>query len=100
MFSSFRSWWRRRCCPPLDHLQFIVYTRQGCHLCDIAWQVLAAEQRRYRFQLSALDVDTDPVLAERYGQEVPVVAVDGRVRFRGAVNRVLLTRLLRAEVEK
>jgi hypothetical protein len=28
---------------------------------------------------------------------VPVVVLNGRVRFRGGVNRVLLTRLLHAE---
>jgi len=41
----------------------------------------------------------DPALAERYGLTVPVVAVDGKVRFKGVVNPVLLERLLAAQRE-
>jgi hypothetical protein len=47
--------------------------------------------------LTAVDVDNDPELAERYGLEVPVVRVNGEVRFRGRVNAVLLRRILKAE---
>ena len=36
-------------------------------------------------------------LVALYGEQVPVVTVDGKVRFRGGVNRVLLQRLLEAE---
>lgn len=73
-----------------------LYTRAGCHLCDDAHEELLRAARRYPLELRVIDVDRDPALAERYGLEVPVVAIDGRVRFRGRVNRVLLERLLRA----
>lgn len=86
------SWWRRG---RLDHLHFVVYTRRGCHLCEVAWEQLRRARRRHGFRLEAVDVDTDPDLAARYGSCVPVVTVDGRVRFRGRVNPVLLRRLLR-----
>jgi glutaredoxin len=86
------SWWRR---PRLGHLRVVVYTRRGCHLCAAAWRQLRRAQRRHGFRLEAVDVDTDPELAARYGTSVPVVTVNGRVRFRGAVNPVLLARLLR-----
>ena len=88
------SWWRR---PRLGHLHVVVYTRRGCHLCDVAWRQLRRAQRRHGFRLEAVDVDTDPELAARHGTSVPVVTVNGRVRFRGAVNPVLLARLLRGE---
>jgi hypothetical protein len=74
-----------------------LYTRRGCHLCEDAWDCLRREQQRYRFRLTVVDVDTDAGLAERFGKEVPVVTLSGKVRFRGAVNPVLLIRLLRAE---
>jgi glutaredoxin len=74
----------------------VMYTRAGCHLCEEAWELLTREQERFGFRLREVDVDTDTRLAELYGQEVPVVAVDGEVRFRGAVNAVLLRRLLRS----
>lgn len=86
------SWWPRR---RLDHLHFVLYTRRGCHLCEAAWGQLRRARRRYGFRLEAVDVDRDPELAARYGTCVPVVTVNGRVRFRGAVNPVLLRRRLR-----
>lgn len=89
--------WRRRAAPPLGHLHVVLYTRQGCHLCEEAWQCLQQEQQRYQFALEAIDVDPDPELAARYGDVVPVVTVNGEVRFRGGINHVLLTRLLRAK---
>ncbi len=72
----------------------IMYTRQGCHLCEQAWQQLEQAQERYHFALSQVDVDQNEQLVREYGACVPVVVVNGRVRFRGIVNPVLLRRLL------
>lgn len=71
-----------------------MYTRQGCHLCEQAWQQLERSQKRYGFSLRQVEIDGDPQLVRDYGECVPVVTIDGKVRFRGAVNRVLLERLL------
>jgi hypothetical protein len=74
-----------------------MFTRKGCHLCETAWQSLKARQLVHGFRLDAVDVDGDPALAARYGDEVPVVTVDGKVRFRGQVSELLLDRLLNAK---
>jgi glutaredoxin len=71
-----------------------LYTRRGCHLCDEAWEKLERARERHGFALEAIDVDSDAELAAKYGMEVPVVTVNGTVRFRGGVNAVLLERLL------
>jgi glutaredoxin len=91
---SWLFFWRKR---NLDHLQVQMFTRTGCHLCDEAWQILEAARQRHGFALQAVDVDADPELVAQYANCVPVVLIDGKVRFRGRINRVLLTRLLRAE---
>jgi glutaredoxin len=78
-------------------LRVVLYTRQGCHLCDDAHQVLEEARQRHGFGLETVDIDTAPELASRYGEQVPVVLVNGKLRFRGGVNRVLLERLLVAE---
>ena len=96
LWSRLASWWHGRR-PRLGHLNVVMYTRRGCHLCEAAWGRLEAAQRRYGFGLTAQDVDADPALAVAHGDCVPVVTVNGKVRFRGAVNPVLLERLLRAE---
>jgi glutaredoxin len=77
----------------------VMYTRQGCHLCEQAWEVLQRAARRHRLSLRQVDVDSDPALVEQHGEHVPVVAIDGRVRFRGIVNAVLLERILRKDDE-
>ena len=54
-------------------------------------------QRRYGFAIDLVDIDHDPDLVAKYNTEVPVVTVNGKVRFRGVVNPELLERLLVAE---
>jgi hypothetical protein len=43
-----------------------------------------------------VDIDGDPVLRDRYNECVPVVEIDGKERFRGRVNSVLLRRIVAA----
>ena len=66
-------------------------------MCQSAWTELLEAQKRHGFALSAVDVDDDPNLAARFGEEVPVITLNGKVRFRGGLNRALLIRLIRAE---
>jgi glutaredoxin len=89
------SFWRKRR-PPLSGWRVVMYTRAGCHLCDDAWSLLEAARQRYGFTLTKTDVDADVELAASFGLEVPVVEVNGKIRFRGTVNAVLLRRLFDA----
>ncbi len=68
----------------------ILYTRPGCHLCEDAEKLL----RRYGLIPRLVNIDTDPELTNRYNLTIPVVEIDGKERFRGVVNEVLLRRLL------
>jgi glutaredoxin len=68
----------------------VLYTRSGCHLCEEARRLLAD----FGMTPQCVDVDADPELRERFDTCVPVVEIDGRVRFRGRVEPVLLRRLL------
>jgi len=71
-------------------MQVVLYTRQGCHLCDDALALL----ERHGLRPSLVDIDVDPELRARYDHCVPVVEIDGRERFRGRVDELLLRRLL------
>jgi glutaredoxin len=68
----------------------ILYTRQGCHLCDEAREILV----RHGLTPVSVDIDADPELVAKYTECVPVIVIDGHERFRGRVNEVLLRRLL------
>jgi glutaredoxin len=56
--------------------EVVVYTRRGCGLCRRAEELVRREARGA--VVSTVDIDTDPVLVERYTVRVPVVTVDGR----------------------
>ncbi len=75
-----------------------LYTRVGCHLCDVVKDVLDQVRAERPFDLTTIDVDTDPELVRLYGEEVPVVAIDGRKAFKYRVDPAALReRLDRAE---
>ncbi len=88
----FARWFRRA--RPRPDLVFSLFTRQGCHLCEVAEVLLTKAQKRHQFQLETKDVDRSPEWVAEYGACVPVVLVNGKVRFRGQVNEVLLQRIL------
>jgi glutaredoxin len=71
--------------------EVVLYTRAGCHLCDDAKVMLIG----HGLTVQSVDIDSDPALIKAYGECIPVVVVDGRERFRGRVDPVLLRRLLR-----
>lgn len=73
--------------------EVVLYTRQGCCLCDDAHALLL----RFGITPRMVDIDHDPALREKFTTCVPVVEIDGKVRFRGRVNEVLLRRLLHPE---
>jgi len=77
-------------------LHVLVYTRKSCPLCDHALELLQRYQVQYGFTIETKDVDESEQLVHDYGNCVPVVAINGKVRFRGQVNEVLLRRLLEA----
>jgi glutaredoxin len=89
-----RSWLMTK---PRRLIKVDFYTRNGCCLCDEALHLIETAGKRYPIELSLIDVDQDPALCKQHGNCVPVVAVNGRVRFHGRVNQVLLERLFHAE---
>ena len=60
----------------------VVYSRQGCHLCDVVKEALARVQSRAEFQWREVDIDLDPELRQKYNDQVPVVFIDGRKAFK------------------
>ena len=53
-------------------------TRPGCHLCEVAREVVARVCADLGETWEELDMDADPALAARYAEEIPVTLVDGR----------------------
>jgi hypothetical protein len=98
--ASLFAWLKRKWTRPRAPIAVHLYTRQGCHLCTAAREQIARIHERYPLTFTQTDVDTDADLAARFGAWVPVLVVNGKVRFRGTVNPVLLERLFRAEARR
>ena len=81
--------------PSIARMTVTLYTRPQCCCCGSAREVLEAYQESHGFQFEEVDA-SDPSFEPLIGPTVPVIAVDGKVRFRGEVNRVLFERLLQA----
>jgi glutaredoxin len=58
-----------------------LYGKPGCHLCDDARQVVAGVRAQRAFELEEIDITVDPRLEARYGERIPVVAVNGEEAF-------------------
>jgi hypothetical protein len=55
-------------------------SRSGCHLCEEMRAVVVPLVQRLGGSLETVDVDSDPALAARWGNEIPVLLdAEGRV---------------------
>ena len=74
----------------------VVYSRKGCHLCDVVKETLIQIQGEAQFQWREVDIDTDPELRRKYNDEVPVVFIDGRKAFKYRMDAPQFLRVLAA----
>jgi coenzyme F420-reducing hydrogenase beta subunit len=58
-----------------------LFGKPGCHLCDDARAAVRDVLAGRDVGLREVDVTLDPVLERRYGERIPVVAVDGEELF-------------------
>lgn len=75
-------------------MELTLYTRAGCHLCEEAKAQLEPLLREFGLALREVDVDTDPELVVRFGQELPVIFLDGRKVAKYRLNVEQFRRLL------
>jgi hypothetical protein len=75
----------------------VVYTKEGCHLCEHVILELQKLQREQSFDLGTQDIAADAGLFERYKDVIPIVEIDGKIRLGGSAlaNRSTLEDVLR-----
>ena len=62
--------------------EVVVYSRKGCHLCEIVKESLEKLQRQAGFTWREIDVNSDDELRRQFTDEVPVVFINGRKAFK------------------
>ena len=76
-------------------MRVVLYSRAGCHLCDVAREALLAERATTPFDLVEVDVAGDDELEREYGIRIPVVEIDGEERFEYEVDAAELAPIVR-----
>jgi glutaredoxin len=54
-----------------------IFSRHGCHLCEVAEATLADLKKELDFEIEVNFIDGDVELEKLYGNEVPVIHIDG-----------------------
>ena len=78
-------------------LTLTLYSRADCCLCEEMKAVLAQVQENIPFTLEQIDISTDPELESRFGQEIPVLFVNGHKAFKYRLTAGELRRRLARE---
>ena len=72
-----------------------VYSKPGCHLCEEAIRVLTDLQAQTPFTLEEINIQDDPALFAEYGEQIPVVLLNGERLFEYTVDEDRLRQKLR-----
>ena len=75
-------------------MQVTLFSRPGCHLCDVARGALLTQRDRTPFDLVEVDVSTEDALELEYGIRIPVVLIDGVEAFEIEVDAERLRELV------
>ena len=70
-------WVTEHASPSDETARVVVLTRQGCHLCEQAIEVVAAVCAESGDSYATRDVDAEPELVQLYNDHLPVIFVDG-----------------------
>jgi glutaredoxin len=75
----------------------LLYSKPGCHLCQEMKAVVLKVAAEANTPIEEVDISGDPALLARYGEEIPVLFIDGRKAFKYRVSeKELRARLARS----
>lgn len=63
-----------------------IYTRPGCHLCAEAKAAIDASGCAGEYSLEEINIDEEPALREQYGNDIPVIFINGVKVFKHQVD--------------
>jgi glutaredoxin len=79
-------------------LTLTIYSRPGCHLCEMMKAVVERVRVEHPFELTEVDISGDPDLERRYGTEIPVLEVDGKKVAKYRLDEDVLRRTLKGRL--
>lgn len=76
--------------------EVLLLTRPGCHLCEAAREILERVSVDLGIPWQDRSIEQDPDLTARFGEEIPVLMIDGVQRDFWQIDEARLRRLLAA----
>lgn len=70
-----------------QELQVTFYTKAGCHLCEEARNMLDDIASQVSYELTEIDIRSDPTIFEQYRYRIPVIliaetiVIEGRIEY-------------------
>jgi hypothetical protein len=78
-------------------LRLTLYSKPGCHLCDEMKAVIRRViDDKPEVSIDEIDISGDAMLTDRYGVEIPVLAIDGRKVAKYRITERELRRMVEA----
>jgi glutaredoxin len=71
-----------------------IYSKPGCHLCDIAKEVLMEAKQKFEFEIREINIENDEELFKKYQYDIPVIRINGRKAYKYKIDPADLQRRL------
>ena len=71
-----------------------IYSKKGCHLCEVAMQKLLEIRQEFQFSLTEIDIEKNEELFEKYKYLIPVIEIDGKDVFTYKIDENKLKEIL------
>ncbi len=77
--------------------QVVVYSKPGCHLCDVVKEQLEVLRAGHDFDLREVNILEDPEAHQKFELEIPVVFINGKKAFKYYLDEKQFLRRLQSE---
>ena len=75
--------------------EVMVYSRVGCHLCEIAIDQINSVKDELGFNLEIKFIGDDAVLEQEYGEQVPVILINNKIHDYWRVDLARFTKAIK-----
>lgn len=58
-----------------------LYSKDGCHLCDVAKEILLNIQQKHPFELKVVKIQEGDETFDRFKERIPVIYINGTFAF-------------------
>ncbi|MBL0105994.1 MAG: glutaredoxin family protein [Ignavibacteria bacterium] len=73
-----------------------IYSKKNCHLCEEMKVILNKVRNEYEFDLKETDIESDPVLNQKYKDKIPVLLINGKLFAKYRVSEIKLKEKLKS----